>query len=117
VVTSDRTATARSILPPTVLVAGCSSRLVTSCAPAAEAVRCVLRVTTLEDFTTVLAASRPLVIVLPAAEYQAHRADYDERAEDVAGAIVPVSNDRIHPDELEGLFMAAVAEAQRRRSR
>ena len=116
-VKSDRTTTARAVLPPTIVVAGCSSRLVTRCAQAAEVVHCDVRATTLEELATAVATSRPLVIVLPTVEYWAHRADYDERAEDVNATVVPVASDKIDPYELEGLFMAAVAEAMRRRTR
>lgn len=112
-----RTTTARALLPPTILVAGCSSRLVTRCAQAAEAVRCEVISTTLDDLPTAAAEHRPLVIVLPTLEYWARRADYDERAEDVNAAVVPVSSERIDPDELEGLFMAAVVQAEQRRAR
>ena len=111
-----RTTTARGPLSPTILIAGCSGRMVDRCAQAAEVVRCEVRATTLEDLVTAAAECRPLVIVLPTLAYWADRANYDERAEDFNAALVPLANDRIDPDELEGLFMAAVAEAERRRA-
>jgi hypothetical protein len=79
-------------------------------------VHCEVRAATLEEVATAAVEYRPLVIVLPTLEYWAHRADYDELAGDVNAALVPVA-ERIDPDELEGLFMAAVAEAERRRAR
>ncbi len=117
VVKPDRAPTSPNVLRPTILVAGCSSRLVTRCTQAAEVVRCDLHAATLEELSTAAATLRPLVIVLPTLEYWARRADYDELAQDVKASIVPVANDRVDQDELEGLFLAAGAESQRRRGR
>jgi hypothetical protein len=111
----DRTPSSPPVHRPTILVVGCSSRLVERCTQAAEAVRCDVRSATLDELGAAAVTHGPLVIVLPTVEYWAKRADHDQRASDVKASIVPVANDRVDQDELEGLFMAAVAEAQRRR--
>jgi hypothetical protein len=115
-VSFDRNATVRAVLLPTILVAGCSRRFVGVCVRAAAAVRCDVREARLDEFSTSVATCRPLAIVLQKAEYDARRAEYDERAQDVAACVVPVLEDRVDEYELEGLFMAAVAEAHRRRA-
>jgi uncharacterized metal-binding protein len=116
VVKADRTPTSPPVIRPVIVVAGCSPRVVERCTQAAEAVRCDVYAVTLAELGAAAFTHGPLVIVMPTVEYWAKRAEHDVRAEDVKASIVPVANDRVDQDELEGLFMAAVAEAQRRRA-
>jgi hypothetical protein len=117
VVKADRPSPSPAVTRPIIVVAGCSSRLVERATQAAEAVRCDVYAVTLAELGAAALTHGPLVIVMPTVEYWAQRADYDVRAEDMGASIVPVANDRVDQDELEGLFMAAVSEAQRRRAK
>ena len=103
------------MLESTIVVGGCSPRFVKLCSDAAVTVRCAVRGASLQELSTIVARHRPLVIVLRADEYRRHRAEYDERAVDVKAVILPVDNELLEIEELEGLFMAAVAGAERKR--
>lgn len=105
------------VLESTIVVGGCSPRFVKLCSDAAVAVRCVVRGASLQELSTMVARYRPLVIVLRADVYKQHRADYDERAVDVKAVLLPMVSELPELEELEGLLMSAVAEAERKRAR
>lgn len=105
------------MLESTIVVGGCSPRFVKLCSDAAVMVRCAVRGASLQELSTLVARHRPLVIVLRSDEYRRHRAEYDERAVDVKAVILPVDNELLEIEELEGLLMAAVAGAERKRTK
>ena len=105
------------MLESSIVVGGCTPRFVKLCSDAAVSVRCAVRGSSLQDLSTAVARYRPLVIVLRADAYRIRRADYDERAVDVKAVILAVPSELIDTEELEGLLMSAVAEAQRKRAK
>ena len=101
----------------TIVVGGCSSHFVQLCSDAALSVRCAVRATSLLELSTTVARHHPLVIVLRAGAYRLRRSEYDELAGDVKALILPIDSELIEIEELEGLFMATVAAAERKRTR
>lgn len=114
---TNRNATVRAVVESTIVVGGCSTHFVNLCSDAAVSVRCVVHGASLLELSTAVARYRPYVIVLRTGAYRLRRAEYDERAVDVQAVILTVDSELIELEELEGLLMATVAEAQRKRAR